>query len=104
MAELTSNPNDPRLGRGVDKEKTEQHEAYLVLPEEALETTEGYVRPVRTAYRHLTCGCVTTMSMKLAQTYARNPKFYGATYCVACQKHLPVGEFVWDSDGEVVGS
>jgi hypothetical protein len=42
--------------------------------------------------------------MKLAQTYARNPKFYGATYCVGCQKHLPVGEFVWDSDGEVVGS
>lgn len=44
------------------------------------------------------CGVVTTMHQKLAETYAREPKFYGATYCAGCRTHLPVGksgEFVW---------
>lgn len=50
------------------------------------------------------CGTVTTMGRELAETYAREPKFYGATYCCGCQKHLPVGEFRWENDGEVVGS
>jgi hypothetical protein len=49
------------------------------------------------------CGTWTTMSKALSETYARDPKFYGATYCVGCLKHFPVGEFVW-ADGEVVGS
>jgi hypothetical protein len=45
------------------------------------------------------CGARTTMSWDIAETYARNPGFYGATYCVRCGRHLPVGkdgEFVWD--------
>ena len=50
------------------------------------------------------CGTVTTMGRELSETYARDPKFYGATYCCGCMKHLPVGEFVWDADGEEVGS
>ena len=44
------------------------------------------------------CGTVTTMSQPIAETYAREPGFYGATMCCGCQKHLPVGEdgeFVW---------
>lgn len=44
------------------------------------------------------CGTVTTMGRALAETYARDPHFYGATYCCGCQLHLPVGahgEFVW---------
>jgi hypothetical protein len=49
------------------------------------------------------CGTETTMARPLAETFARDPKFYGGTYCVGCQKHLPVGEFVW-ADGSVVGS
>lgn len=51
------------------------------------------------------CGVETRMNEKIAETYARDPKFYGATYCVGCQKHLPVAEFVW-SDNEIdeVGS
>jgi hypothetical protein len=44
------------------------------------------------------------MGLVLCETYARDPKFYGATYCVGCQMHRPVAEFVWDEDGEVVGS
>lgn len=50
------------------------------------------------------CGVVTTMSQPIAETYARDPYFYGATYCTGCQKHLPVDEFVWIDDGETVGS
>lgn len=49
------------------------------------------------------CGGVTVMGRSLSETYARDPKFYGATYCATCQKHFPVHEFVW-TDGELVGS
>jgi len=44
------------------------------------------------------------MSDKLAETYARDNKFYGATYCTGCEKHLPVEEFLWDGTDEKVGS
>lgn len=97
----TTNPNDPELGRGIDLEKTEQHKKYLVLSDE--EKAKGFVRPVRQTYVHEVCGTATTMSLSIAETYARNPKFYGATYCVNCQKHLNVEEFIWD-DGTKVGS
>lgn len=50
------------------------------------------------------CGAVTKMGRELSETYARNPKFYGATFCVGCGKHFPVAEFVWDGTDEKVGS
>lgn len=50
------------------------------------------------------CGVETVMGQKLSETYARNPKFYGATFCVGCNKHLPVSQFIWSKDGEMVGS
>lgn len=50
------------------------------------------------------CGRDTAMADRLAETYARNPKFYGATYCVNCAKHLAVDEFVWTGTRERVGS
>lgn len=49
------------------------------------------------------CGVETVMSQALAETYARDPKFYGATYCTGCGRHFPVAQFHW-LDGEVVGS
>lgn len=106
MAELVTDPSDPRLGHGVDAERTPQHEAYLVLSEE--ERAKGFVRPLRRSYVHTggahPCGVETRMSLALCETYAREPTFYGATYCVRCQRHLPVGEFTWAEDGAVVGS
>lgn len=99
---LTSDPSDPRLTHGVDAEPVPQAEAYLVLSDE--EIAKGYVRPLRRSYIHLVCGTVTTMSLKLAQTYAVEPGFYGATYCVYCSRHLPVEQFVWDGTNEKVGS
>ena len=102
MAELTTNPNDPRLGHGADESPVPQQSVYLVLSEE--ERKKGFVRPYRDKYIHNTCGTETVMGKALSETYAREPKFYGATYCVHCQMHRPVGEFVWSADGEVLGS
>ena len=155
MAELTTDPADPRLGHGADDKPVPQNAVYLVLSEE--ERAKGFVRPVRTAYRHVGlrpkyalqpltdeqherfnspghdpyvkyepypeseapslgrfwtqkdldtkgCGTVTTMGRVLSETYARDPHFYGSTYCVHCSMHKPVAEFVWDVDGERVGS
>jgi hypothetical protein len=99
---LTTDPNDPRLTRGADSKPGPQNEVYLVLSEE--ERAKGFVRPLRRKYLHKTCGVVTSMGLALCETYARDPKFYGATYCVGCRMHLPVGEFTWDEDGQIVGS
>lgn len=102
MNKLTTDPTDPRLGHGSDTAPVSQNAAYLVLSEE--ERAKGFVRPVRQSYRHSTCGTVTTMGLALAETYARDPSFYGATYCCHCRMHKPVSEFTWDGDGQVVGS
>lgn len=53
---------------------------------------------------HLNCRAVTTMAQSIAETYARNPKFYGGTFCIGCGAHLPVDEFVWEGTDERVGS
>ena len=50
------------------------------------------------------CGTTTTMGKELSETYARNPNFYGATFCCGCNKHLPVEEFVWKGTNQIVGS
>lgn len=125
MAGVTHDPTDPRLARGIDTDEVPQAEVYLVLSDE--ERAKGFVRPVRTAYVHrfwkdwrdeplpdvITpenrgelggCGALTTMGLAIAETYARDPKFYGGTYCTGCSKHLPIEEFRWDADGTVVGS
>lgn len=136
-------PIDPATG---------QHAAYWVLSAE--ERAKGFVRPVRTSYRHIGvrpkyplrdltpeeqradtvgyvkyekypesgsidgrfwtqkqlesgCGSTTTMGQAIAETYARDPKYYGATFCCACRAHFPVGEFgefVWEGSSERVGT
>lgn len=50
------------------------------------------------------CGTLTKMSRDISETYARDPKFYGGTFCVGCGKHLPLEEFVWAGTDEIVGS
>ena len=97
---LTTDRNDPRLGHGGGGDG--MHEAYLVLSEEEL--AKGFVRPVRRAYLHSKCGVATRMGLTLCETYARDPSFYGATYCVGCGTHLPVSEFTWVEDGAVLGA
>jgi len=96
---LTTDKNDPRLHEVMDNG---QNKAYLVLSDE--EAQKGYVRPLRTKYVHTVCGVETSMNETIAATYARDPKFYGATFCCGCRAHYSVSEFVWSSDGSVVGS
>lgn len=50
------------------------------------------------------CGAVTTMHKAIAETFATKPGYYGYTYCSGCEMHRPVGEFIWTTDGTVVGS
>lgn len=109
--------------RASQTNETGQHASYIVLCES--ERQKGFVRPYRDRYRHLGpevttddpkfgggerlirrggCDSVTTMGKALSETYARDPKFYGATFCVSCNRHLPVAEFVWTVDGQQVGS
>ena len=103
MSGVTDDPTDPRLTHGADEAPGPQNEVYLVLSEE--ERAKGFVRPLRRAYVHQDgCGAETRMGLALCETYARDPKFYGATYCVGCRMHRPLAEFRWDADGQVVGS
>jgi hypothetical protein len=88
--------------RAEQTEETGQHKAYIVLCD--AERSKGFVRPYRDAYKHLTCGGVTRMGRALSETYARDPAFYGATFCVKCNAHYPVDQFVWTADGAQVGS
>ena len=102
MSRTTTDPTDPRLVHANDETPRPQAEVYLVLSAE--ERAKGFVRPLRHAYKHKTCGTATMMGQELAETYARNPKFYGGTFCCHCQMHRPVAEFTWDPGTEVVGS
>lgn len=114
-------------GRPVDVVRSEQTETegqykdYIVLCPD--ERAKGFIRPLRNKYIHVGvggsetdpnnptkhgrkengCGVLTRMGSALAETYARDPKFYSGTFCCGCNEHLPVNEFVWE-DGETVGS
>lgn len=92
-------PIDPRTG---------QHGDYWVLSER--ERAKGFLRPVRRTYTHVTCGTNTTMGLALAETYARDPTFYGATFCCACGSHFALvtaagPQFFWtEAPFEAVGA
>lgn len=96
---ITDDPHHP----GINQPRADgQNEAYLALSAE--ERAKGFVRPVRRSYLHQKCGTLTTMALELAETYARNPEFYGATFCCECRAHFPVAEFTWAGTSEIVGS
>jgi hypothetical protein len=99
MSYVTSNPQDP--GVNTPAGEGQQNLAYLVLS--ADELAKGFVRPVRTSYTHDVCGTVTSMAQSIAETYARNPTFYGSTWCMSCCRHVPVRECKWE-DGTILGS
>lgn len=95
---LTTDRNHPDLKRGTDDAPVPQQDTYLVLSAE--ERSKGFVKPYRDMYRHKTCGSVTTMGRALSETYARDPWFYGGTYCCKCAMHRRLNEFTWEPDGE----
>jgi hypothetical protein len=77
--------------------KTGQQKGYVVLTPEV--RAKGFVKPVRKSYIHQKCGTLTSMGRSLAETYARNPRFYSGTFCVGCSAHFNLDEFSWE-DGE----
>lgn len=145
-------PTDEKLPDG-------QYKDHWVLSEQ--ERAKGFVRPVRTSYRHVGisgprhplrdltpeeherydafnyvkfeaypadpessvtgrywtqeqldsvnggCGYITIMGLSIAETYARDPHFYGSTFCAHCGNYFRVGqsgEFVWEGTDERVGT
>jgi len=53
------------------------------------------------------CGVLTSMPQAIAETYARQPGYYGSTFCCGCGQYFPVGgsgEFVWAKSAERVGT
>jgi hypothetical protein len=119
---LTTDRNSPCL-REIQADG--QQACYLILSEE--ERAKGFIRPVRRTYLHVGknpvmndgvlikageggCGRRTTMGEAIAETFARDPKFYGGTFCVTCEKHFPLtnadgsAAFVWETDNTPVGS
>lgn len=83
---------------------------YIVLSD--AERAKGFVKPVRRKYIHaypseinrqIGCGGETTMGTALAETYARNPRFYNGTFCVHCKTHFPLNQFIWDGGGALNG-
>lgn len=66
-------------------------------------TVGEFVAPVRNSYVHDTCGGITSCSDGIAETYAKNPKYYTRTYCSRCQGHYPVSEFKWYVDNVRIG-
>jgi hypothetical protein len=97
----TSQGSTPTLETRPDGQKAD----HWVLPEE--ERQLGFVRPVRVKYLHEVCGTVTSMPQAIAETYARQPSYYGSTFCCGCRDYFPVGaagQFLWDDgSGEKVG-
>jgi hypothetical protein len=90
MEDVTLTDGSPVTDDHREIQANGQQKGYVVLS--ADERAKGFVRPYRDAYRHLTCGTITTMGRGIAETYARDPAFYSATYCCKCREHLPVGE------------
>lgn len=80
---------------------------YEVYPASASPLTGRYWTQTQLDAVGKGCGAMTTMGRAIAETYARDPRFYGATFCVGCGRHLPVGEygeFVWEGSEERVGT
>lgn len=89
----------------AEKRSDGQHVDHWVLPES--ERAKGFIRPVRQVYVHEKCGTETRMGLSIAETYARDPFYYGSTFCCGCGTYHPVGvngEFIWKDSNEKVGT
>lgn len=94
--------------RPLTDEEKGRYDSYGYIAFEAYPDAEETGRPGRfwtEAQLNSGCGAVTTMGQSLAETWARDPAFYGATFCATCRDHFPVAQFQWDDEKkEVLGS
>ena len=100
--ELTDGQPVPADNSHTKLKENGQQEGYVVLAPE--ERSKGFVRPYRDTYLHKQCGATTTMSKEIAETYARDPQFYGGTFCCGCRQHFSLEQFVWDGTDIQVGT
>lgn len=96
LRELTTEENDRHAGR--------HYVAYEKYPDSDDPIVGRYWTQADLDAAHAGCGGVTTIAARIAETYARDPKFYAATFCSHCRKDLPVDHFVWEGSDDRVGS
>jgi len=102
-------PSHPLRDLTAEERERYANQGYVkfeVYPEEELPRTGRFWTQADLDRVDGGCGSVTTMPQAIAETYARQPSFYGSTFCVRCRDYFPVGErgeFAWD-DGSRVGT
>lgn len=122
---LRQDETDQEIKKAVKKQegpslRLRLEEALGFRPEDKIDLRqllEAAIERCKGAKPHLACGSETSMGRALSETYSRDPKFYGATFCYACGKHFPLRDmrpeskfvgygwaFLWSRDGEPVGS
>lgn len=97
-------PNYPL--RDLSPEERSQHAAFGYVSFEAYPESETPLtgRMWTKAQLESGCGTITSMPRKIAETIARQPSFYGRTFCSGCGDYFPVEEFVWLDDGTKLGT
>jgi hypothetical protein len=93
--------------RDLTEEEKERYKAHDYVKFE--EYSEGSVTGRFWTSKQLRSGCgkTTTMGLAIAETYAKAPEYYGATFCCTCGEYFRVGadgEFVWEGTDERVGT
>lgn len=95
--------------RDLTPEEAERYATYRYVAYEAYPESESPVLGrfwTQEQLQRTGCGTITRMGPAIAETYARDPGYYGSTFCVRCGGHFPVGadgEFAW-LDGSMVGT
>lgn len=92
--------------RDLTSEEQERYKAFGYVKFEEYPESESPVtgRYWTHAQLNLGCGYATSMGSAIAETYARDPSFYGATFCSHCGDHFPLNQFIWKGTNEQVGS
>lgn len=77
-----------------------QQNEYVTLPEN--ERIENIPDGTPQDYIHFSCQEVTIMPHEIVASYLKNPFLYMAdqTYCVGCEKHVPISECEWVETNE----
>lgn len=102
-------PEKPKYAlRDLSEEENQRYSQFKYVKFEQYPDSDSVVGKYWTQEQLDRKGCRTSTSMPqaIAETYARDPSFYGRTFCCNCNGYFqvgPDGEFIWD-DGSKVGT